>query len=269
MRCPYCSYSESKVIDSRPAEEGTTIRRRRECLSCGKRFTTYEIMERLPLLVIKRDGSRQSFPFCPAVRFSAEPHRVKICLCQRRKAVDGIVFAVEGGSSSAKRSQQQLRRHALHPQFSLFGRLGLSFFLAGDVRDIGVLHMFPRQDAPQMVPDEEARAVAVRQDDEPPGLPIETQQFLQLPVLEDAEAPGLQDHPVHDLQQAVFVIAPLHHQGFTQLRLHVSAAMVTNRLRSRSSGSAWLLFMRRSVSAHRRIMRRYQDSRKEAQMRRF
>ena len=61
MRCPYCSYSESKVIDSRPAEEGTTIRRRRECLSCGKRFATYEIMERLPLLVIKRDGSRQSF----------------------------------------------------------------------------------------------------------------------------------------------------------------------------------------------------------------
>ena len=61
MRCPYCSYSESKVIDSGPAEEGTTIRRRRECLSCGKRFTTYEIMERLPLLVIKRDGSRQSF----------------------------------------------------------------------------------------------------------------------------------------------------------------------------------------------------------------
>lgn len=61
MRCPYCSYSESKVIDSRPAEEGMTIRRRRECLSCGKRFTTYEIIERLPLLVIKRDGSRQSF----------------------------------------------------------------------------------------------------------------------------------------------------------------------------------------------------------------
>ena len=61
MRCPYCSFSESKVIDSRPAEEGTTIRRRRECLSCGKRFTTYEVMERLPLLVVKRDGSRQSF----------------------------------------------------------------------------------------------------------------------------------------------------------------------------------------------------------------
>ena len=61
MRCPFCSYGESKVIDSRPAEEGSTIRRRRECLSCGKRFTTYEIMERLPLLVVKKDGRRQSF----------------------------------------------------------------------------------------------------------------------------------------------------------------------------------------------------------------
>ena len=61
MRCPYCGYLESKVIDSRPAEEGATIRRRRECLSCGKRFTTYEIMERLPLIVVKRDGSRQTF----------------------------------------------------------------------------------------------------------------------------------------------------------------------------------------------------------------
>ena len=61
MRCPFCNYSESRVIDSRPAEEGTTIRRRRECLSCQKRFTTYEIIERLPLVVIKRDGSRQTF----------------------------------------------------------------------------------------------------------------------------------------------------------------------------------------------------------------
>ena len=61
MKCPFCGYSESKVIDSRPAEEGATIRRRRECLACQKRFTTYEIVERLPLLVIKKDGSRQSF----------------------------------------------------------------------------------------------------------------------------------------------------------------------------------------------------------------
>ena len=61
MKCPFCGYTESKVIDSRPAVESTTIRRRRECLSCQKRFTTYEIIERLPLVVVKRDGSRQSF----------------------------------------------------------------------------------------------------------------------------------------------------------------------------------------------------------------
>ena len=61
MKCPFCGFSDSKVIDSRPAEEGATIRRRRECLACQKRFTTYEIIERLPLVVIKRDGSRQSF----------------------------------------------------------------------------------------------------------------------------------------------------------------------------------------------------------------
>ena len=61
MKCPYCGDEESKVIDSRPAEEGATIRRRRECLACQKRFTTYEIIERLPLVVVKRDGSRQSF----------------------------------------------------------------------------------------------------------------------------------------------------------------------------------------------------------------
>lgn len=61
MRCPYCGQVESKVVDSRPAEDGTSIRRRRECLSCGKRFTTYETVETLPLIVIKKDGSRQNF----------------------------------------------------------------------------------------------------------------------------------------------------------------------------------------------------------------
>lgn len=61
MKCPFCGYTESKVIDSRPAEEGATIRRRRECLDCSKRFTTYEIIERMPLVVVKRDGSRQTF----------------------------------------------------------------------------------------------------------------------------------------------------------------------------------------------------------------
>ena len=61
MRCPFCSHMESKVIDSRPAEEGASIRRRRECLECHKRFTTYETMECLPIMVVKKDGSRQSF----------------------------------------------------------------------------------------------------------------------------------------------------------------------------------------------------------------
>lgn len=61
MKCPYCSHLESKVVDSRPADEGSSIRRRRECLECHKRFTTYETMESLPLVVIKRDGSRQAF----------------------------------------------------------------------------------------------------------------------------------------------------------------------------------------------------------------
>ena len=61
MKCPYCGELESKVIDSRPTEDGEKIRRRRECLGCGKRFTTYEIVETVPLMVIKRDRSREVF----------------------------------------------------------------------------------------------------------------------------------------------------------------------------------------------------------------
>lgn len=61
MKCPYCQYTESKVIDSRPADEGEKIRRRRECLQCGKRFTTYEIIETTPLMIIKKDGSIEQF----------------------------------------------------------------------------------------------------------------------------------------------------------------------------------------------------------------
>ena len=61
MKCPFCGDQESKVIDSRRSEDGNSIRRRRECLACLRRFTTYEIVESLPIIVIKRDGSRQSF----------------------------------------------------------------------------------------------------------------------------------------------------------------------------------------------------------------
>ena len=61
MKCPFCGFEESKVIDSRPTDEGQRIRRRRECLKCSKRFTTYEIIESLPIIVIKKDKSRETF----------------------------------------------------------------------------------------------------------------------------------------------------------------------------------------------------------------
>ena len=61
MRCPFCANPESKVVDSRPADEGASIRRRRECLACHKRFTTYEMMESLPLMVVKKDQRREAF----------------------------------------------------------------------------------------------------------------------------------------------------------------------------------------------------------------
>lgn len=61
MKCPYCGVVDSRVIDSRPTEESTAIRRRRECTGCGRRFTTYEKIEELPLMVIKKDGSRETF----------------------------------------------------------------------------------------------------------------------------------------------------------------------------------------------------------------
>ena len=61
MKCPYCSFEESKVIDSRSADDGERIRRRRECLKCGKRFTTHEVIETVPIIVVKRDKSREVF----------------------------------------------------------------------------------------------------------------------------------------------------------------------------------------------------------------
>ena len=61
MKCKYCASTESKVIDSRPTEDGSAIRRRRECMNCGKRFTTYEKIEEIPIMVVKRDGRREPF----------------------------------------------------------------------------------------------------------------------------------------------------------------------------------------------------------------
>ena len=61
MKCPFCGYTESKVIDSRPTDQGEKIRRRRECIACTKRFTTYEIIETVPVIVVKKDKSREAF----------------------------------------------------------------------------------------------------------------------------------------------------------------------------------------------------------------
>lgn len=61
MKCPFCDFTDSKVIDSRPTEEGSSIRRRRECINCGKRFTTYEKVESVPVMVIKKDQTREPF----------------------------------------------------------------------------------------------------------------------------------------------------------------------------------------------------------------
>ena len=61
MKCPYCDYLESKVVDTRPTDEGQAIRRRRECIKCTKRFTTYEKIEEIPTIVVKKDGNRQSY----------------------------------------------------------------------------------------------------------------------------------------------------------------------------------------------------------------
>lgn len=61
MKCPYCNHLDTRVIDSRPADEGTTIRRRRSCDACGKRFTTYEKVETIPLLIIKKDNTREQY----------------------------------------------------------------------------------------------------------------------------------------------------------------------------------------------------------------
>ena len=92
MKCVFCGYKDSKVIDSRNSEEQNSIRRRRECLKCGKRFTTYEMVESTPILVVKNDGSRQTF----------DPQKIKsgiIKACEKRPVsmnqIDDIVLDIE------------------------------------------------------------------------------------------------------------------------------------------------------------------------------
>lgn len=92
MKCVFCGYTDSKVIDSRSADDTNSIRRRRECLKCGKRFTTYEMVESTPILVIKNDGSRQTF----------DPQKIKrgiIKACEKRPVsmnqIDEIISDIE------------------------------------------------------------------------------------------------------------------------------------------------------------------------------
>ena len=97
MKCPFCGYLESKVIDSRPAEEGATIRRRRECLECQKRFTTYEIIERMPLVVVKRDGSRQSFDKSKLINGMVRAcEKRPVALAKLEKIADDIEQELQG-----------------------------------------------------------------------------------------------------------------------------------------------------------------------------
>ena len=92
MKCPFCTYTESKVVDSRPAEDSEKIRRRRECLSCGKRFTTYEVIENTPLIVVKKDHSRQIFDRDKLLRGLLRA-------CEKRpisvKALESLVDSIE------------------------------------------------------------------------------------------------------------------------------------------------------------------------------
>ena len=92
MKCPYCAYEESKVIDSRSADEGERIRRRRECLKCGKRFTTHEIVETVPIMVIKRDKTREPFSrekLCSGLLRACEKRPVSI------ETIDTVISNIE------------------------------------------------------------------------------------------------------------------------------------------------------------------------------
>ena len=90
MKCPYCGYQESKVVDSRHSDDGLSIRRRRECLQCQKRFTTYETVESLPIVVIKRDSSRQQFDRNKILEISTE--KIGELVMERLKPLDEVAY---------------------------------------------------------------------------------------------------------------------------------------------------------------------------------
>lgn len=92
MKCPHCSHTEDKVVDSRTTKEGEAIRRRRECLECGKRYTTYEYIERAPLMVVKKDGRREQYDREKLLR-----GLMKACEKRpvSREQLDGLLYEVE------------------------------------------------------------------------------------------------------------------------------------------------------------------------------
>lgn len=107
MRCQYCSCPDSKVIDSRPTEEGNSIRRRRECMQCGRRFTTYEKIELVPLLVVKKDKRREPFD-------SQKIRNGILHACEKRPVslteIDGIVTRIEQSVYNAMEAEVTTRQ---------------------------------------------------------------------------------------------------------------------------------------------------------------
>lgn len=98
MKCPYCSFDESKVIDSRPADDGERIRRRRECLGCGKRFTTHEVIETVPIVVVKRDKSREVFNRSKLMGgFLRACEKRPVSMDQIEACIDGIESKLQSG----------------------------------------------------------------------------------------------------------------------------------------------------------------------------
>jgi transcriptional repressor NrdR len=107
MRCPYCGNEDSKVIDSRPSDEGERIRRRRECIKCFKRFTTYEIIESMPLIIVKKDKSRQAFDrnkLISGMLRACEKRPVPIDILE--KAVTEIEYNLQNGLDREVSSQK-------------------------------------------------------------------------------------------------------------------------------------------------------------------
>ena len=107
MRCPFCGYEESKVVNSRPTDDGERIRRRRECLHCQKRFTTYEVMETLPIIVVKKDGSRQAFDRDKLLRGLLRAcEKRPVSLVDLERAASEIEYAISNDMSQEVRSEK-------------------------------------------------------------------------------------------------------------------------------------------------------------------